>query len=72
LELVTIGQFSKISLLSIKALRLYDELELLQPAFIDPRTGYRYYDPAQASWARAIALVEVARYAAHRHKRAAR
>jgi effector-binding domain-containing protein len=57
LELVTIGQFSKICLLSIKALRLYDELELLAPAFIDPRTGYRYYEPAQASRARAIALL---------------
>lgn len=42
--LVTIGQFSKICLLSIKALRLYDELELLEPAFIDPRTNYRYYE----------------------------
>ena len=57
MELVTIGQFSKISLLSIKALRLYDELELLSPAFIDSRTGYRYYEPAQASRARAIALL---------------
>jgi DNA-binding transcriptional MerR regulator len=57
LELVTIGQFSKICWLSIKALRLYDELELLLPAFIDPRTGYRYYEPAQASRARAIALL---------------
>jgi DNA-binding transcriptional MerR regulator len=56
-ELVTIGQFSKICWLSIKALRLYDELELLQPAFIDPRTGYRYYEPAQARRARAIALL---------------
>lgn len=55
--LVTIGQFSKICLLSIKALRLYDELELLEPAFIDPRTNYRYYEPAQASRARAIALL---------------
>jgi DNA-binding transcriptional MerR regulator len=57
LELVTIGQFSKVSWLSIKALRLYDELGLLEPAFIDPRTGYRYYEPAQASRARAIALL---------------
>jgi effector-binding domain-containing protein len=56
-ELVTIGQFSKVCWLSIKALRLYDELGLLEPAFIDPRTGYRYYEPAQASRARAIALL---------------
>lgn len=41
----------------MKALRLYDELELLQPAFIDSRTGYRYYRPSQASRARAIALL---------------
>jgi DNA-binding transcriptional MerR regulator len=56
-ELVSIGHFSRIAWLSLKALRLYDELDLLKPAFVDPGSGYRYYDPAQASRARAIALL---------------
>lgn len=41
--LVPIGRFSTICRLTIKALRHYDELELLRPALTDPRSGYRYY-----------------------------
>jgi DNA-binding transcriptional MerR regulator len=44
-------------LLSIKALRLYDESSLPHPAFVDPATGYRYYLPDQAPVARAIAIL---------------
>ena len=29
---------------SVPTLRLYDEKELLKPRYIDPETGYRYYD----------------------------
>lgn len=54
---LTIGQFSKMTWLSIKALRLYDELGLLPAAFVAPDTGYRFYEPAQAGNARAIALL---------------
>jgi effector-binding domain-containing protein len=57
LERLTIGQFSKVCWLSVKALRLYDELELLQPAFVDPSSGYRYYEISQAPKARAIAIL---------------
>lgn len=56
-ELLTIGQFSRICWLSIKALRLYDEAGLLPPAYVDPVTGYRYYSPEQAATARAIAIL---------------
>ena len=40
--------------LSIKALRLYDEMGLLDPSHVDPATGYRYYSPGQANRAEAI------------------
>ena len=40
--------------LSIKALRRYDEQELLKPAWVDPTSGYRYYSPGQAAKAEAI------------------
>jgi DNA-binding transcriptional MerR regulator len=38
-----IGDFSKISRVSVKTLRYYDELGLLKPAHVDLFTGYRYY-----------------------------
>lgn len=42
-----IGDFSKLSRVSIKALRLYDQMALLKPAHIDNATGYRYYSAEQ-------------------------
>ncbi|MCX4507453.1 MerR family transcriptional regulator [Streptomyces anulatus] len=54
-ELVTIGEFARLSRLSAKALRRYDELGLLRPALVDPVNGYRYYDPAQVEGARLVA-----------------
>jgi len=52
-----IGAFSRLSRLSIKALRLYDELGLLRPAFTDEITGYRHYAPSQVSQAEEIGLL---------------
>ncbi|MFE7855355.1 MerR family transcriptional regulator [Streptomyces sp. NPDC057403] len=43
----TIGEFSRITHLSIRTLRRYHEQDLLVPAEVDPVTGYRYYTPAQ-------------------------
>lgn len=40
----SIGEFSKISGLSVKTPRFYHEKGLLAPAAVDPQTGYRYYD----------------------------
>jgi DNA-binding transcriptional MerR regulator len=51
---LTISAFAEASLLSIKALRLYDELGILPPALIDPESGYRYYHPDQLGRARLI------------------
>ncbi|WP_019508049.1 MerR family transcriptional regulator [Pleurocapsa sp. PCC 7319] len=42
-----IGDFSKLSQISIKALRLYDRMGLLKPFHIDPYTNYRYYSAKQ-------------------------
>ncbi len=42
-----IGEFSKISQVSIKTLRYYDHLGLLKPAHIDRFNGYRYYTLTQ-------------------------
>jgi DNA-binding transcriptional MerR regulator/effector-binding domain-containing protein len=50
-----IGEFSKITGLTIKTLRFYHEKEILVPAGVDPETGYRYYDARQIDKARIIA-----------------
>jgi DNA-binding transcriptional MerR regulator len=42
-----IGEFSKMSLISVRMLRHYDELGLLKPARVDEFTGYRYYSAGQ-------------------------
>jgi protein phosphatase len=55
MELMSSGEFARASGLSRKALRLYDELDLLPPATVDPASGYRYYDPAQLEQARLVA-----------------
>lgn len=55
MEMLTIGAFANACRLSPKALRLYDELELLRPARVDPETGYRYYAVAQLEQARLVA-----------------
>lgn len=54
---MSIGRFARATRLSIKALRHYDELGLLRPAAIDPRSGYRYYDPTQVQTAVQIATL---------------
>ena len=45
--MLKIGEFSKLSRISIRMLRHYDELGLLAPETTDPFTGYRYYREAQ-------------------------
>lgn len=56
-ELLSIGGFANMTRLSIKALRLYDQLGILQPHHIDPQTGYRYYGPDQLPSARMIRVM---------------
>jgi DNA-binding transcriptional MerR regulator len=45
--LMTIGTFSRASLLSVKVLRAYHEAGILVPARVDPATGYRRYHAGQ-------------------------
>ena len=52
--LVPIGEFSKMTHLSVKALRHYHDIGLLEPTDIDRHSGYRRYSPAQAPAAQAI------------------
>lgn len=39
----TIGEFSRITSITVKALRLYHDKGLLKPSFVDKDTLYRYY-----------------------------
>lgn len=43
-DLLPIGKMAALNRISIPTLRLYDEKGLLKPRYIDPETGYRYYD----------------------------
>lgn len=52
--LLSIGDFSRMTFLTVKALRHYHEVGLLEPARTDPSSGYRYYRPEQVSQARLI------------------
>jgi effector-binding domain-containing protein len=42
-----IGDFSRLSHVTVKALRYYDEIGLLRPVDVDRFTGYRYYSVDQ-------------------------
>lgn len=46
-NLMTIGQFSSLSRLSVRMLRHYDSHGVLVPVEVDPWTGYRRYSPQQ-------------------------
>ncbi len=54
---MSIGEFARRSRLSPKALRLYDELGLLDPARVDDDSGYRYYSASQLDRAGLIAAL---------------
>lgn len=43
----SIGEVSRLKGISIKALRYYDKIGILKPAYVNPDTGYRYYLPNQ-------------------------
>ena len=51
--MLKIGEFARLSQVSVKMLRHYDALGVLRPAQVDPENGYRLYDIGQ--------LVEVVR-----------
>lgn len=46
---LSIGQMAKLNQISVQALRLYDELDILKPIEVNQDTGYRYYDVKQSA-----------------------
>jgi DNA-binding transcriptional MerR regulator/effector-binding domain-containing protein len=51
---LTIGDFSRMTHLSVKALRHYHDIGLLEPVAVDPETSYRIYDVDQVPTAQVI------------------
>jgi DNA-binding transcriptional MerR regulator len=47
MSLLRIGDFSQLAQVSTRALRLYDELDLLKPVHVENVTGYRFYSVEQ-------------------------
>jgi len=45
--MLKIGDFSKLSQVTVKALRYYDDLGLLKPMFVESFSGYRFYSVEQ-------------------------
>ncbi|HEY1817718.1 MAG TPA: MerR family transcriptional regulator [Kofleriaceae bacterium] len=53
-ERLTVGDFSRATQLTIKTLRHYHEVGLLEPAEVNAATSYRYYAPSQIPQAQVI------------------
>jgi DNA-binding transcriptional MerR regulator len=51
---MSIGEFSRLTHLSVRTLRRYHDGGLLEPATVDPATGYRYYSADQIPTAQVI------------------
>lgn len=56
--MLKIGEFSKLSRISIRMLRHYDDIGLLMPDAVDHFTGYRYYSEAQLPLAGQIQMLK--------------
>jgi DNA-binding transcriptional MerR regulator len=53
-QVLSIGEFAQLTHLSIRTLRRYHEAGLLEPARVDPSSGYRYYSADQIPSAQVI------------------
>ncbi|HEX4443896.1 MAG TPA: MerR family transcriptional regulator [Galbitalea sp.] len=53
-SVLVIGDFARATHLSVKTLRHYHRVGLLEPAVVDPDTGYRYYTVEQIPTAQVI------------------
>ncbi|MGN0997527.1 MAG: helix-turn-helix domain-containing protein [Candidatus Ventricola sp.] len=42
-NLISIGKMAELGGVTVPTLRLYDQLGLLKPSYVDPQSGYRYY-----------------------------
>jgi DNA polymerase-3 subunit beta len=54
MDLLSIGRFARLAGPTVRAVRFYGELGLLEPTLVDEDTGYRYYTSAQLQRAAAI------------------
>lgn len=45
--MLKIGDFSRLSRVSVRMLRYYDDNDLIKPISVDEYTGYRYYSEQQ-------------------------
>ncbi|WP_336026812.1 MerR family transcriptional regulator [Geodermatophilus sp. FMUSA9-8] len=52
--MLAIGEFSRLTHLSVRTLRRYHDAGLLEPATVDPASGYRYYSADQIPTAQVI------------------
>ena len=53
----TIGEFSRITGLTVKTLRFYHEQRLLEPTLVDDRSGYLVYDIGKIETARVVTFL---------------
>src|ERR671911_572160 len=53
-RVLAIGEFSRLTHLSVRTLRRYHDAGLLEPAAVDSTTGYRYYGADQIPIAQVI------------------
>jgi DNA-binding transcriptional MerR regulator/DNA gyrase inhibitor GyrI len=58
----SIGEFSRITGLSVKALRLYHDKGVLVPSRVDEDSGYRYYDAGSVEKARVVVWLRDAKF----------
>lgn len=65
-----IGEFARLSGVSVKTLRFYDQIGLLEPAAVDPRTQYRFYVPRQLRDVAAIVALKALGASLHDIRRA--
>ncbi len=55
--MLKIGEFSKLSMITVKALRFYEKEGLLIPSYKDELSGYRYYRTSQLKEASLIKML---------------
>lgn len=53
-DVLSIGDFSRMTQLSVKTLRHYHDVGLVEPHHVDPATGYRYYSRGQVAAAQVV------------------
>lgn len=55
--MLKIGDFSRLARVSVKTLRFYDQAGLFRPAWVEPRSGYRFYRAQQLRELKRIRLL---------------